>query len=146
MADSITLQLIGERSLEAKIRATDNVLEGPALSRALMKGARIVRDELIRRAPQGPTGNLKRSPVAKGFRPSRGQAAVAFAAIDRVIAPHAHLVTEGSAERFHASGKSVGVMPENFFFESSVKVTRAKVANVIREATTRAVKREWEKT
>ena len=53
--------------------------------------------EVRARAPQGKTGNLKRSVVAKQFK--RKGDMIAFTAIDRKIAPHAHLVENGHMTR-----------------------------------------------
>ena len=42
-------------------------------------------------------------------------------------APHYHLVHDGTVERFHKSGKSVGTMPALPFFEDAVRATRGAV-------------------
>lgn len=61
----------------------------------LMKQARLVRDRIKEKAPVGPTGNLRRSVVAKMLPDRPDYPLLAIAAIDRKIAPHAHLVEFG---------------------------------------------------
>jgi len=51
-------------------------------------------EEIRARTPVGPTGNLRRSIRARKFSKEKGQF-IAFTAIDRKIAPHAHLVEFG---------------------------------------------------
>ncbi len=43
------------------------------------------------------------------------------------IAPHYHLVHDGTVERFHKSGKSVGRMTANPFFADAVRATQGTV-------------------
>ncbi len=94
MAGQVTLE--GFTKLQKKFKDLIEVLDGRELLKAMMKPARSLRNEIKRRASRGPTGNLKRSPVAKRFRRKvRGEPAV-FVAIDRKIAPHAHLVEFGT--------------------------------------------------
>ena len=59
----------------------------------LLKNAGVIRDRIRAKAPRGPTGNLKRSPVAK-LLPSGN---TAIAGVDRKIAPHAGLVEFGTS-------------------------------------------------
>lgn len=64
---------------------------------SLFKRAEMLRDRIRDKAPLGPTGNLKRSPMAKLMPERRNFPAVAIAGIDRVIAPHAHLIEFGTS-------------------------------------------------
>jgi len=67
------------------------------MGEGLLKQAEMVRDRLKQRAPLGPTGNLRRSPMAKLMPEKSNFPAIAIAGIDRKIAPHAHLVEFGTS-------------------------------------------------
>lgn len=71
----------------AKVGGSENVKRG------VQSIAEEMRDRIIQRAPLGPTGNLKRSIVAKPFQ-KKGRG-LSFVAVDRKIAPHAGLVEFG---------------------------------------------------
>ena len=73
-------------------------------------------------APEGPTKNLRKAVKAKLLkRIGNSQPAPAIAAVDRKIAPHAHLVERGTGERIDPkTGKSSGVMPADPFFRRTL--------------------------
>lgn len=91
-------------------------VRGERLEPALMKAARFMRSNIQTEAPVGPTGNLRRSVVAKKFSHSLKDRPAAFCAIDYRTGPHAHLVEYGTSARAWKSGKSTGIMPANPFF------------------------------
>ena len=66
--------------------AVENITEG---------AAEMVAAELRKRAPLGPTGRLRRSPVVRKMTRRHGRAAPHIAAMDRTVAPHAWLVEYG---------------------------------------------------
>jgi len=68
------------------------------LLNSLYDCAKIIKREAKVRCPVGPTGNLKRSIIAKKFRKSKKFYPAAFTALDRKIAPHAHLVVLGTVK------------------------------------------------
>ena len=94
MAGEMTIE--GYEKLKRKFRRLIEVVDERKMETGLMNPARRLKDELSRNAPQGPTGNLKRSPVAKKFRRKIKSSPAVFVAIDRKIAPHAHLVEFGT--------------------------------------------------
>lgn len=68
------------------------------LEKAGLESAKIITQEAKRRAPRGPTGNLKRSIKEKTFQTGfKGEITSVLAAVDRRIAPHAHFVEEGTS-------------------------------------------------
>ncbi len=69
-------------------------------------------------APEGPTGNLKKSIKAKYFW-KLGPAATVMPRAK--TAPHRHLVQYGTVERSHESGKSTGKMTSNRFMDGADK-------------------------
>ena len=68
------------------------------LLNSLFGCAKIIKRAAQARCPVGKTGNLKRSVVAKKFRKSKKFYPAAFTALDRKIAPHAHLVVLGTVK------------------------------------------------
>lgn len=61
----------------------------------LLNNARLVRDRIKEKAPQGPTGNLKKAAYAAVLPETTTRRVVAFAGIRPRKAPHAHLVEFG---------------------------------------------------
>jgi len=87
-----------------------------AASASVLRQAEMVRDAIRTKAPQGPTGNLKRSAIAK-LMPEKGEyPPIAIAGIDRRIAPHAGIVEFGSSRA-----------PAHPYFRPAVDETKDKV-------------------
>lgn len=87
-----------------------------AMGKATKAGATFLAQRTRPLAPVGakpkPAGKrLKRSISTRTAKRDKPGAVVV------VRAPHRHLVIRGTAERFHASGKSVGAMPANPFID-----------------------------
>jgi len=85
----------GVKELEAKIEQLNKGMNGEKLSKRIMPIAQEAADHIRDGAPQGPTGNLKRSIKAKELTP-RESVATVIVAVDRKIAPHAHLLEFGT--------------------------------------------------
>ena len=64
-----TYRVLGLEEITAALQAFPDELVKKSLSKALMKGAVLIRDECRRRAPVGPTGKLEGSIIA--FRDKR---------------------------------------------------------------------------
>lgn len=106
------------KNLEKLVKATDKKHNGEIL----IKQAEKIRDRIIARVPEGPSGNLKRSPVAK-LMPEKGTyPAIAIAGIDRKIAPHAHLIEFGTSK-----------MPARPFFRPAVDESANQVMDGIKD-------------
>ena len=90
------VKLEGVPELEGKLQKIANNLHGEKVSREFMPIAEMVRDHIKSGIPRGTSGNLARSVVAKALDP-RKFVAVVIAAIDRKIAPHAHLLEFGTS-------------------------------------------------
>lgn len=95
MADVVKVTFEGVEALQEQLSRMVDSLGYDKVEDILYKQAEIMKNALISRAPVGPTGNLKRSPIAKRMPKSRSP--VVIAGIDRKIAPHAHLVEFGHA-------------------------------------------------
>lgn len=145
MAGFQSVEMTGFAELEAKLAELPDRIAKGATVRAMKRAGDLMAQEMKRLAPRGPTGNLAESirisaksrnltglaeyskALSSGGTHRDAQAALRAArsggdsAGTRVfmligsVAPHAHLVERGTAERFHKSGKSVGVMPAEPF-------------------------------
>ena len=111
-----------------------------AASESVMRQAEMVRDAIRERAPQGPTGNLKRAAIAKMMPEKGGYPPIAIAGIDRRKAPHAALVEFGGHDVRRPKkskvlvsrygeffGIEVAPMPARPFFRPAVDETKEKV-------------------
>lgn len=93
----------GMTEFEASLKMLQMALPPNKVEVILIKGASIFADAARAKAPKSkrrknkpPPGNLKRSIVAKQLRRyDANEPAPAIAAVDRKIAPHAHLVEYG---------------------------------------------------
>jgi len=105
MTDSVTVSIEGLDSLDAQIDALVKAMGPDDVEPILLKGAKQIRDYAKVNAPVGPTGNLKKSLIAKTLKRrgsamdalglGQGNPAPAIAGVNYRIAPHAHLVEYG---------------------------------------------------
>lgn len=136
----ISIDVEGLEVLSKRIKSIFSTLESRDVENVLFEGAKIIRAEAKKRAPVGPTGNLKRS-----IRASRGKRraklfATAFSAIDRKRGPHGHLVESGTGPRYKKkTGQYVGRMTPAPFFVPAVDATRAQVASVVNQGIARLI-------
>lgn len=119
------LKIEGLNSLKKGIENLEKTVEKAAGDSAF-KSAEEIRDRIQSKAPLGPTGNLKRSPVARRY------GGVSIAGIDRKIAPHAHLVEFGTS---HSAAHP--------FFRPAVAEWKSKVDKRFREDIGGAVRSEF---
>ncbi len=125
----IEIDVKGLEELRRRVGSILTVLDGRDVENVLVGGARVILAEARRRAPRGPTGNLIRSIKAKKGRRRGRLFSIAFCAVDRKIAPHAHLVEYGTGPRYQKRPKKyVGEMPAKPFFRPAVEATKAEVA------------------
>jgi len=97
--------------LESFIKTT--LSKSDRRKKIVTKGGAIMAAKIKRLAPLGPTGNLKKSIVAKPFQAAGPSDA--FVAIDRKIAPHAHLIEYGTVK-----------MPAKPFFRRGIEQSKGK--------------------
>lgn len=89
----------GSKDVMAKLALLAGLIGKDEIQDIPLQAAKIIQHEAIARAPRGPTGNLEKSIIAKkGSKAQKGNA-VAFCAVDRKIAPHAHMVEFGTLAR-----------------------------------------------
>jgi HK97 gp10 family phage protein len=118
---SISISLEGIPELEDKLNEIENTLGPDVIEPILLRGAETMADAIRQRAPRGPTGNLRRSVVAKKLA-RRGKSAAAIAAIDFRIAPHAPFVEKGTR-----------YMTARPFFALTAKANESRVSDQIRD-------------
>jgi HK97 gp10 family phage protein len=74
-----------------------------AVLAALKEGAKPIAQQMRENAPQGPTGNLKKSIVVSTMRIGRRiksrRSVFVFVGADTKLGPHAHLIERGTAPR-----------------------------------------------
>ena len=113
----------------------------------LSKAAGTVASEARKRAPVGPTGNLKKSVRKKKLVRSWETSAAYIVALDRRKAPHAWLVVHGTSgvrqvnppHYANLGGQRVlitqtGIMPPNRFFDDAIDAKQAQVLTTIEKA------------
>ena len=88
----------GVRLAISKFGKLENAVSGRATEEASLKKAKVIAEDARSRAPRGPTGNLKRSLIARLLEKRGDNPRVAVAAVDRKIAPHGHLIEWGTSK------------------------------------------------
>ena len=141
---AVTVHIEGVRELQKQIDELSKALSPDAVEPVLLRAAQTVAAEARRRAPvgpgskkHGPGGVLKRSIVAKTLRRyGTENPAPSITAVDRALAPHAHLVEHGTNERIGQkktkgerdyTGRSFGVMPGQPFMRPAWHSKKAEV-------------------
>ena len=133
----------------------DRMIEGVKPSKiepVLSKAAGTVASEARKRAPVGPSGNLKKSVRKKKLVRSWETSAAYIVALDRRKAPHAWLVTHGTSgvrqvkppHYANLGGRRVlitqtGVMPPNRFFDDAIDAKQGQVLTTIEKAVEKLV-------
>lgn len=115
------VEIEGLEEVARRIKSVLSPLEGPDVTAVLLRGAKIIRDEARRRAPVY-TGTLKRSIKARRGKRRAKYYATAYAAADRKIAPHAHLVEYGTVK-----------MNAKPYWRPAVDATREQVMRTVNE-------------
>jgi len=142
----------GIAEAEKRIGSILSTLDSADVEKVLVDGARIVRRESRRRAPKGPTGNLRKAHRAKRGKKRDRLFRTAFAAVDRKKAPHAHLVHDGTGPRTPRKarvlydkgtgtpfGRSAAPMPANPFFSDAVQATMGEVTRTVTSGMARLI-------
>jgi len=130
MSDGVSIRVQGVPELQARFDKVRDQFKTTEVKSALARAAKPLRIEMRKLAPKGPTGNLKKSVKTKRLR---GKPAAVSVRGDFSKAPHFHLVVRGTVERFHASGKSVGIMPANEFPAESERSTAGQVKGLMKQ-------------
>jgi hypothetical protein len=102
MTISQGITLVGKGAIMSNLYAMPDRMQRKAINRALKPAAAILRKQAKSMAPKGVTGNLKRSIRVRALR---GMPPAISVHPTYKIAPHKHLVHEGTKER---TRKSIG--------------------------------------
>jgi hypothetical protein len=127
---SKAFQLEGVAEIQARLSRILDATSGKEIKNVYLKGAQILADAARSRAPQGPTGNLKRAIFAGRGDENKPNA---LAGLNYRIAPHAHLVEYGgtSDPRRTKKGAGRGKMPEGPFFRPAITASKSAIASTI---------------
>jgi len=126
----LTFKIGGVLETVKALDKVSNSLKGKVMGKTLLKQAEIIAEDARDRAPLGPTGNLKRSLRAKLLDEKSRFPTVAIAAVDRKIAPHAHLVEFGTSK-----------MSARPFFRPAVDSHGGKVIDNIKDGAKKLIER-----
>ncbi len=150
------IRIEGLKEVEKALEILRDSLPPDKIEALMLNYAKNVADDMERRAPHGPTGNLIRGIHSKLLsRNNSDQPAPAIAAVDRKIAPHAHLVEFGTQKTREPNkarilydkdtgmffGKSVGPMPASPFMRPAWEGLRPAILRDIEAQVRKLV--EW---
>ena len=122
MVDKLEIRIDGLKDLEKDFKRLTKGFKPEEIKKAAMDSAQIISDEAARRAPIGPTGNLKKANVVKVLDRKKKTPSV-IAAVDRKVAPHAHFIEKGTSK-----------MAAKPFFEPAVAAVGNKAAEHFRNS------------
>ena len=123
------VEIMGQTEFAATLLALAKCLPNEKVQPVLMEGAKIIAADAKRRAPKGPTGNLKKGIKAKFLR-QIGAYPRSAAVVSN--APHDHLVEYGTAPRTQkTTGRFTGTMPAHPFFRTAVDTNKGRVQTQI---------------
>lgn len=132
--DIFTVEIEGKKEFEQTLRNLVQALPNEKVEPVMMEGAKVIADAARSKAPQGATGNLKRSIKAKFLRQIGTYPRSAAAAVDRKIAPHAHLIEFGTKPRMQkTTGRYTGIGPARPFFRPAVDTNVARIYTQIKD-------------
>jgi len=128
----LSVKLEGAAELSDKLEKMAGSVHAQHVESTLLKAAKIVAEAARNKAPRGPTGNLKRSLVAKLLKRRGTHPATAIAAVDRKKAPHAYLVEYGTSERYKKTGQYTGIMAAHPFFRPAWDEKKPEVERMLK--------------
>lgn len=142
----VTFSVVGMKRLEAKLSRLEKRVANRITSRASSKALQLAVTAMRQRAPQGPTGNLKRSHGKRKLKKREANGIVAYKAGPNVakkpknarrerranFAPHAHLVVLGTAGRWSKTKRGAivwrGKMRANGYVVAAFNSVRQQMA------------------
>ena len=128
MANKVNIKIDGLKELEKDFKRLTKCFKPEEIKKVAVDSAEIIRADAARRAPLGPTGNLKKSNIVKTLDRNKKRPS-AIAAVDRKVAPHAHLLEFGTAK-----------MSAKPFFRPAVESQGDKAASKFRDSLEKLVK------
>lgn len=129
------MELQGADFLIKKLEAMGPTVSNRAASRGVQKAAMYARKEFRREAPDGPTGNFKKSITVKSYgRPKNGGPKRAYVGLRKIKGQSQGLWYYRTLEFSHARGEAY-----NPFFERTWESIKRKAAQMIIAETTKAL-------
>lgn len=122
------LVIQGFEELEKKYKHLIEFVDEEKLETGLMEPAKKLKSAIRRKAPKGPTGNLRKGVVAKRFKKKVKGSPSVFVAMDYRKAPHANLVEFGTGGLRYPTSRAKKMKPGESWLTSSIngRVLRIK--------------------
>jgi HK97 gp10 family phage protein len=117
------------KELERQLKDLQKQLGPDKVEPVLYEAAQDLAEAMKVKVPKH-TETLRNAITAKKLKRYENNAA-AGAGVDRKKAPHAHLVEYGTGERYHKSGKSVGVMPAKPFVRPAWDTNKDRIVRKV---------------
>jgi len=127
----INIEIQGKEAFEKTLLALAKSLPNDKVEPVMMEGAKVIAAAAKAKAPQGPTGNLKKGVKAKFLRQIGNYPRSAAAAVDRKIAPHAYIIEYGTKPRYQKSGRYTGIGPAIPFFRPAVDTNKGRIQDEV---------------
>jgi len=127
----IDIEIQGKEAFEKTLLALAKALPNDKVEPVMMEGAKVIAAAAKAKAPQGPTGNLKKGVKAKFLRQIGNYPRSAAAAVDRKIAPHAYIIEYGTKPRYQKSGRYTGIGPAIPFFRPAVDTNKGRIQDEV---------------
>ena len=134
----LTAKLSGDKELIKRIKKIGKDVSTKEAEKVLLDAAKIIADDARSRVNRGPTGNLEKAIDEKTWIIDTEKILV-LAAVDRKIAPHAHLVEYG--HELVVKGKIVGHVPAHPFWRPAVDAKAAEARRRMNEGIKRLIER-----
>ena len=105
-----------------------HVLDDPAVAAGHKRIAGQLAAIARSQAPVGPTGSLREAIISGAFPQRRGgRIPAGFVSVQHNIAPHLHLVHDGTGPRQDSQGRNLGAVPPNPFLHRAASIGRPLV-------------------
>jgi len=123
----INIEIQGKEAFEKTLLALAKSLPNDKVEPLMLEGAKVIAAVAKAKAPQGPTGNLKKAVKAKLLKQISNYPRSAAAAVDRKIAPHAFIIEYGTKPRYQRSGRYTGIGSAQPFFRPAVDTNKGRI-------------------
>ena len=127
----INIEIQGKEAFEKTLLALAKALPNNKVEPVMMAGPKVIAAAAKAKAPQGPTGKLKKAVKAKMLRQIGNYPRSAAAAVDRKIAPHAYIIEYGTKPRYQKSGRYTGIGPAIPFFRPAVDTNKGRIQDEV---------------
>lgn len=147
-----SMRVNGIENLERELKTLSKPLQQKSLAEAVMKGARVIRDQARSQAPRGKTGNLQQEIKARLKKGTRWVMAAAVSWTKgggRYPGYYGLFLEKGTKRRQRKSWReeplktpaNTGVMVSRPFLEPAYDSKKAKAAQVMKAELARAIRK-----